>query len=155
RQECDAIEQEMDRLIKGPLPASAEERQIRRIQFAALVERREDAARKLIQADRTRVRYSERGKNSVSGEYFISAAHSTSTSDTVSTPFQKLAGESGPADAHEASSNASAIDVGNAGDPGKEPAGRAAQAITARLDPVDGSEPVVPADAGAPSSQVI
>src|SRR5262249_16793394 len=104
RQECDAIEQEMDRLIKGPVPASAEERQIRRVQFAALVERREDAARKLIQADRTRVRYSERGKNSVSGEYFISAAHSTSTSDTGSTTFVKLPDGRSTADAHEASS---------------------------------------------------
>jgi hypothetical protein len=37
---------------------------VRRIQFAALVERREDAARKLIQADRARVRHSWRKDSS-------------------------------------------------------------------------------------------
>ena len=68
RRECDAIEQEMDRLIRGPVPTSDEERQVRRIQFAALVERREDAARKLIEADKTRFRNSWRKDNSAPGD---------------------------------------------------------------------------------------
>jgi hypothetical protein len=41
RNERDAVEQEMDRLITAGSPASVEERQVRRIRFAALIERRE------------------------------------------------------------------------------------------------------------------
>jgi hypothetical protein len=54
RRECEAVEREMDRLISGGVPASPEERQVRRMRFTALVERREAAARRLIQTDRDR-----------------------------------------------------------------------------------------------------
>ena len=52
RGELEAVEQEMDRLIAAGLPASVEERQVRQTRFLALVERREAAARKLLQTDR-------------------------------------------------------------------------------------------------------
>jgi hypothetical protein len=45
RAECDAINQEMERLILSPWPRSQEENQVRKIQFAALIERRNEAAR--------------------------------------------------------------------------------------------------------------
>src|SRR5262245_26578827 len=51
RRELDAVEQEMDRLIAAGLPASIAERQVRQTRFVALVERREAAARKLLQSD--------------------------------------------------------------------------------------------------------
>jgi hypothetical protein len=52
RRECAAIDKEMDRLIKAGRPESAMERQVRQMQFAALIERRATAARNLLQADR-------------------------------------------------------------------------------------------------------
>jgi hypothetical protein len=52
RNERDAVEQEMDRLITAGSPASVEERQVRRIRFAALIERREAAACNLLRSDR-------------------------------------------------------------------------------------------------------
>ena len=51
RCEREAVEQEMDRLITEGLPASVEDRQVRQTRFVALVERREAAARKLLQSD--------------------------------------------------------------------------------------------------------
>ena len=150
RQECDAVEHEMDRLIRSPVPGSAEERQVRRIQFVALVERREDAARKLIQTDRARFRHAWRKDSAVPGDYFISARHATSSSHAGSTSFVKLPDGRSRADVHEASLNSTAIAVSNAADPSEDPTRtETVQSISASssLDPSDGSEPFVPADA--------
>lgn len=49
KREREAIEKEMDRLIMAGRPASAEERQVRQLQFTALLERRDAAARSLLQ----------------------------------------------------------------------------------------------------------
>jgi hypothetical protein len=51
KRECEEIEREMDRLITAGRPGSAEERQVRQLQFAALIERRDAASRSLLQAD--------------------------------------------------------------------------------------------------------
>jgi hypothetical protein len=51
RRECEAVEREMNRLITTGLPASLDERPVRRTQFAALIERRETAARNLLQSN--------------------------------------------------------------------------------------------------------
>ena len=53
RQECEAVQKEMDRLIAAGRPQSAGERQVRQLQFTALIERRDAAARNLL---RTTVR---------------------------------------------------------------------------------------------------
>jgi hypothetical protein len=45
RTECEAIHQEMEQLVLSPWPRSQEENQVRKIQFAALIERRNEAAR--------------------------------------------------------------------------------------------------------------
>ena len=50
KREREAIEEEMDRLITAGRPASAEERQVRQLQFTALLERRDAAARSLLQS---------------------------------------------------------------------------------------------------------
>jgi hypothetical protein len=50
RRECEAIEREMNRLISAGRPSSEDERQVRKLQFASLIERREAAARKLMPA---------------------------------------------------------------------------------------------------------
>jgi hypothetical protein len=50
KREREAIEKEMDRLITAGRPASAEERQVRQLQFTALLERRDTAARRLLQS---------------------------------------------------------------------------------------------------------
>jgi hypothetical protein len=48
RRECDAVQKEMDRLITAGRPQSAEERLVRQLQFTALIERRDAAARQLL-----------------------------------------------------------------------------------------------------------
>jgi hypothetical protein len=40
KEECDTVHGEMDRLLTAGWPGTAEERQVRKIQFMALVERR-------------------------------------------------------------------------------------------------------------------
>jgi hypothetical protein len=62
RRERDAVEQEMNRLITACRSISVEERQVRRFQFEALVERREAAARKLLQSDHAARAASTRGQ---------------------------------------------------------------------------------------------
>jgi hypothetical protein len=52
QRERDAVQGEMDHLITMSSGGSAEERQVRRFQFEALIERREAAARSLLQSDR-------------------------------------------------------------------------------------------------------
>src|ERR1700730_3162684 len=48
RRACEAVYKEMDRLILAGRPKSPEERQVRQLQFTALVERRDGAARNLL-----------------------------------------------------------------------------------------------------------
>jgi hypothetical protein len=48
RRECETVQKEMDRLITAGRPQSAEERLVRQLQFTALVERRDAAARQLL-----------------------------------------------------------------------------------------------------------
>ena len=51
RRELEEVEQEMNSLMAQGLPASSQERQVRRTRFAALIERREAAARNLLKSD--------------------------------------------------------------------------------------------------------
>jgi hypothetical protein len=53
KSECDAVHQEMDRLIRAGRPNSLEECRIREMQFAALIERRDTAARILLRSKST------------------------------------------------------------------------------------------------------
>jgi hypothetical protein len=104
RQECDAIEQEMDRLIRTPVPPSAEERQVRRIQFAALVERREAAARKLIEGDRVR-HHNKLGSDAPApGDYLVSTAAAGSIAAGDAATFVSLPDGRNRADAQSARS---------------------------------------------------
>jgi hypothetical protein len=50
RRECEAVQKEMDRLITSGRPQSAEERLVRQLQFTALIERRDAAAKQLLSA---------------------------------------------------------------------------------------------------------
>jgi len=50
RAECKAVHKEMDRLLLAGRPQSPEERQVRQLQFIALVERRDAAARNLLRS---------------------------------------------------------------------------------------------------------
>jgi hypothetical protein len=60
RTECEAIHLEMERLILSAWPRSQEENQVRKIQFAALIERRNEAARHFL-AEATIQRKSKAG----------------------------------------------------------------------------------------------
>jgi len=51
RRERDAIEKEMDSLITAGLPQSSEDRRVRQLQYMALIERREAAARNFLRSD--------------------------------------------------------------------------------------------------------
>jgi hypothetical protein len=48
RKECETIHQEMERLILSDWPRTQEENQVRKLQFMALVERRDEAARNFL-----------------------------------------------------------------------------------------------------------
>ena len=52
RRELEAIQIEMDHLLKSVCPSSKEDRLIRSMQFSALIERREAAARKILPSNR-------------------------------------------------------------------------------------------------------
>jgi hypothetical protein len=78
RRERDAVEQEMNRLITACRSLSIEERQVRRFQFEALVERREAAARNLLQADHA-VRASSPRAQGRRNPQLPSSAHTATT----------------------------------------------------------------------------
>jgi hypothetical protein len=61
RRECEAIDQEMERLIRSDWPRTQEENQVRKIQFMALIERRSEAARNLLAEAAVRRRVSSDG----------------------------------------------------------------------------------------------
>jgi hypothetical protein len=48
KEECDTIHSEMDRLLTASWPETAEGRQVRKIQFMALIERRNISAQKFL-----------------------------------------------------------------------------------------------------------
>jgi hypothetical protein len=75
RRELEAVEQEMNSLIAQGLPASTEERQVRRTRFAALIERREAAARNLLRSDFAPRRGKSTPGPSGPGDHVIAAAH--------------------------------------------------------------------------------
>jgi hypothetical protein len=56
RREREAVEKEMDRLVAAGRPNSPEERQVRQLQFTALIARRDAAARNLLKADAAALR---------------------------------------------------------------------------------------------------
>jgi hypothetical protein len=62
RAEGEAIHQEMERLTLSPWPRSQEENEVRKLQFAALIERRNEAARHFLEeaAVNHRVRSAEK-----------------------------------------------------------------------------------------------
>jgi hypothetical protein len=89
RREREAIEQEMDLLITAGLPASNEERQVRRIRFAALLERREAAARNLLHSGWTG-RDKSPGVASRPGDLLVSASHAGAGADEGQATFVPL-----------------------------------------------------------------
>jgi hypothetical protein len=60
KRECEIIEQEMNRLLAEGIPKSEADRQVRKIQFRSLIERREAAARNLLPRAPKRPELSER-----------------------------------------------------------------------------------------------
>ena len=64
KREREAIEKEMDRLIMAGRPTTAEERQVRQLQFTALIERRDAAARDLMQSGNASRRIKSSGSTS-------------------------------------------------------------------------------------------
>jgi hypothetical protein len=75
RRELEAVEQEMNSLMAQGLPASSQERQVRRTRFAALIERREAAARNLLRSDFVPRRSKLPTRAPAPGDHVISAPH--------------------------------------------------------------------------------
>ena len=50
KNECEAIHREMDQVLRSRWLQTADERQVRRLQYLALIERRDAAAQKLLKA---------------------------------------------------------------------------------------------------------
>ena len=63
KEECDTIHIEMDRLLTAGWPETAEERQVRKIQFMALIERRNGSAQKFLKPDGETARFPIRRKD--------------------------------------------------------------------------------------------
>jgi hypothetical protein len=51
KEECDIIHSQMDRLLAAGWPETAEERQVRKIQFMAMIERRNISAQKFLKTN--------------------------------------------------------------------------------------------------------
>jgi len=68
KEECAIIHKEMDRLLTAGWPETAEERQVRRIQFMALIERRNVAAQNSLKSagDTARVSINQRKSSETS-----------------------------------------------------------------------------------------
>ena len=60
KEQCGAVHGEIDVLLAAGWPETAEERQVRKIQFMALIERRNVAAQNFIKSDRERATSSEK-----------------------------------------------------------------------------------------------
>src|SRR5262249_59573492 len=75
RRELETVEQEMNSLMAEGLPASNEERHVRRTRFAALIERREAAARNLLRSDLALRRGRSPAPTPGPGDLVIAPAH--------------------------------------------------------------------------------
>jgi hypothetical protein len=112
RREREAIEQKMDCLIAEGLPTSVEERQVRRMRFAALIEQREAAARKLLELARTSRRDKSSKEEWVAGDQFISATRAGGAAESEHATFQVMVVTSPfEFDAHPADRASPAIDA--------------------------------------------
>ena len=112
RREREAIEHEMDRLIAEGLPTSIEERQVRRMRYAALIERREAAARKLLELARAS-RHDKSSRGSwLAGDRFISAAPAGAGAESEQAKFAFFPHEKGTVEAAHVTIAASPSDVG-------------------------------------------
>jgi len=58
KEQCDAIHMEMDRLLSAGWLGTAQERQVRQVQFRALIERRNVAAADFLKSGRNRPKFS-------------------------------------------------------------------------------------------------
>jgi hypothetical protein len=103
RRELEAIEQEMDRLITQGLPDSNEQRQVRRTRFAALVGRREAAARHLLHGGLERRRGKPPTEKPGSGDNLI-AAPGAAESHAPTQGFVRLPEGTRQGEAHNADS---------------------------------------------------
>jgi hypothetical protein len=99
RREREAVEQEMDLLITAGLPASNEERQVRRARFAALLERREAAARNLLHAGWAHRRDKSPGDSSRPGDRLIATAYAGAAAEGEPATFVPLPDRKSEADA--------------------------------------------------------
>ena len=92
QRERDAVEAEMNALLASGFPGSPAERQVRQVRFRALIERREAAARDLLQFDR-----SVRHHKSTAAQAEIPKGRSQDAASEViaATPVQELE-EPGP-----------------------------------------------------------
>jgi hypothetical protein len=111
RREREAIEREMDHLIIGGVPASIKERQVRRTRFAALIERREAAARELLHRSRASGRDKSPTGSSRTGDRLIPAAHGGAGAKGDQAKFVPLPDEKGKVETAHVTTDASPSDV--------------------------------------------
>jgi len=111
RREREAIEREMDHLITGGVPTSIEERQVRRTRFAALIERRETAARELLHRSRASSRDKSPTGSSRPGDRLIPAAHAGAGAEGDQAKFVPLPDEKGKVETAHVTTDASPSDV--------------------------------------------
>src|SRR5262249_25084151 len=107
----EAIERKMHHLITGDVPASIEERQVRRTRFAALIERREAAARELLRRSRANGRDKSPTGSSRTGDRLIPAAHAGAGAEGDQAKFVPLPDQKGKVETAHVTTDASPSDV--------------------------------------------
>jgi hypothetical protein len=90
RRELEEVEQEMNSLMAQGLPASSQERQVRRTRFAALIERREAAARNLLKSDFVPRRSKSPTRAPSPGDHVIAAAQAPAAPEGQAEAFVPL-----------------------------------------------------------------
>ena len=153
----------MDRLITEGLPASVEDRQVRQTRFVALVERREAAARKLLQSDWASRRDTSPRASSRPNDHVISAAALPSVStavlaagipaDTAARPADVVAIAPEAADIPAVSAAISVVGVPSGA--AKLPADVVPVAAASPSDPAEVSAIGVPASADPPDAEAL
>jgi hypothetical protein len=154
RREREAVEQEMDRLITEGLPASVEDRLVRQTRFVALVERREAAARKLLQSDWASRRDTSPRASSRPNDHVISAAALPSVSTAVLAAGIPADTAARPADVVAIAPEAADIPAVSAAISGELPADVVPVAASPS-DPAEVSAIGVPASADPPDAEAL
>jgi len=150
RRELESVEQEMNSLMAEGVPASSEERQVRRTRFAALIERREAAARNLLRSDVPLRRGKSPAPTPGPGDLVIAAAQAGVGSEGQADAFVSLPEGARKAEVQPEGATARPVAPTDNATPDLDAAVGRPDSAAAVVDPAHPAEPLV-----APESAVV